>query len=721
MADVTVWSPSVEKRQHPFGERGVFSSLEEVCRRAKKGAVSPKVRMWAIEQLDRARKTRGLKMNTEKERAEVLLKAVQQKLWVPDPVGTEWMAGSHLMACDPAQDGVCFRGGDCFPQGTLVLGEGHELVAIEDVKPGMKIWGLDRWSKVEAVAYKGVLPVDVITLNNGSEVKLTEGHKVYVLDCSKHPMLGDQDGPLAVVPGDGRREPSWAGGGCACSIESRVEKRVRVREVREGMVLTTPERGYRVEVERIDRDVEKHECWDIQTDDHRVFLHGSDVTVSNCDDLVVLLGACFVCVGLYTCIVGHAYNKQKQIQHVLTSVFAGGRWYYADPSTDLRLGECVDFSRERIYSLPNVQMLCDRDVCFTSPRDFNPEQNNFVARGDFVGVNGVPDFAWIVDSAQTHDGRMLGMLSGNVEKALPSSIKKSLKDNPVTALMLDKDFCLTKSCLREYSVTAARVGGAAGAAAACAAFGAGGASALCSAIGAWVGDVLGKLALKLSTQLGPARGQTLEEQEFDQFKDYLESDRPQQVAEEMMAVIAYGTEREAAVSAIAESGASEAAVSRLFSKAGVPTLDQGALWLGWRTFPFPTDALATMPRGDFNYLEKPPKTHPLFAEWKIASAMYPQGVSTAHLQEVYALLHPPLLQDALVWSRNWQDKLRTSYNEVRNDAAQASFIDVTPNNNFAWVPPVAMRESGGPKSSSSGAGWLVVAAIAGGIAWWLWG
>lgn len=104
----------VEKREHPPGDKGIQSSLEEVAKKISEGYTHPEVRAWSIERLDRARKEEGIKVNTERERAEILLRAVQKKLWVPDPVGVEFMVGAHLMACDVStKDKVCFHGEDC--------------------------------------------------------------------------------------------------------------------------------------------------------------------------------------------------------------------------------------------------------------------------------------------------------------------------------------------------------------------------------------------------------------------------------------------------------------------------------------------------------------------------------------------------------------------------------------------------------------------------------
>lgn len=900
-ADVSVWSPSVEHRSHPYGERGVFSSLEEVCKRANKGAVSPKVRMWAIECLDRARKERGLKMSTEKQRAEVLLKAVQQKLWVPDPVGTEWMAGTHLMACDPTKDGVCFRGGDCFPEGTLLLREGHEPIEIEHVEPGMKIWGLDRWSEVQAVKYKGVLSVDVITLNNGSEVKLTSDHHVYVLDCQKHPMLTDE-GEAKTLPedyfwrGGGAEKTRW---GCSCSAEHRVEKRCRVSELREGMIVPTPERipfgddshpdapetadhayveglyisdgwaDYRknakfsisgqdgcpkedqkrdvqqicerlgintgwerkwinvygkpwtlkmqrmgryapekraltinlgeanaaqllrgimadsgantkgrshtftttsrelaiqtrllhkmfgitcgkryienhgglgknpiyrlgvrhpervdgrrawlLKVKNIERDVAEVPCWDVQTDDHRVYLAEHDVTVSQCDDLVILAAACFISCGLYTCVVGHAYDKKKQIQHVLTTVYAGGRWYYADPSTDLALGECVTFSRERVYSLPNVQMLCDDSVCFKSPRSFIPEKNNFVVKGDFVGVNGVPgtgvpDDAWIVDSAVTHDGRVLGMVGQSAEGDVQIEASAEIYDDTQKAALKEAKKMKWPPSDEQVENVAAVAGGSA-AAVACSMAGAPAASPICGKIGAEISrfvtdkviDGLKKIFVRRNKKAWAdyhtrvAQSETL----FAGADLAFEYARVQGTALteivdslEALHVDFYGS----------SSGENRNDWRRALAFVGAPISERPGL---------------TAPDGkpEFNFALN------VHQEWRDFFERVRPALTTDHkgnlvfgdfaqrqIRDFFAELTQRLDADI----ETTGDAANLLATKMAADAVATKAAEAT-----GLTTRFRLR-AGSPRGSksSSGGGWLLVAAVAGGVAWWVWG
>ena len=116
-----------------------------------------------------------------------------------------------------------YRGGDCFTQGTLMLGTGHELLPVESVREGMKIWGRDRWSEVQRAWYKGILPVSAIFLNNGSKMMLTEDHHVFAAICRRdsHP-----HGESALK--------------CYCPVSEREIVRITVSELEPGMVLITP-------------------------------------------------------------------------------------------------------------------------------------------------------------------------------------------------------------------------------------------------------------------------------------------------------------------------------------------------------------------------------------------------------------------------------------------------------------------------------------------------
>jgi hypothetical protein len=219
----TPWT-SVVKHEHPFGKKGVNASLDAVAKYVAEGAVHPRVKTWAGEMLDVARDKGVSRANTPNERAKVLLSAVQKKLWVPDPVGAEYMMAAHLLACDPktSPDRVCIRAGDC-------------------------------------------------------------------------------------------------------------------------------------------------------------------------DDLAILLGSAWLSVGINTLIVGHSYDDEHNIEHVLCAAHLDGRWHYGDPSTDYPLGKHVPCTWERVLSVPNVKVVCDDEVCIgnSGGRNLDPDRLNFVDKGVFIGVGGL--------------------------------------------------------------------------------------------------------------------------------------------------------------------------------------------------------------------------------------------------------------------------------------------------------------------------------------------
>lgn len=164
------------------------------------------------------------------------------------------------------------KGGDCLPAGTLLLNDRHELVPIEKVLIGSRIWGRDRWSEVKDIWTKGVMPVDVVHMNNGSSFMATSDHKVYVAICTRH-----------IQPA----KP------CACPINERSIERISVGQLKLDMVLIQPETsaiklGKLLRVKEIDRAIAEKSVYDISTDDHYVYLPEADVVVSNCDDQSLL-------------------------------------------------------------------------------------------------------------------------------------------------------------------------------------------------------------------------------------------------------------------------------------------------------------------------------------------------------------------------------------------------------------------------------------------------
>lgn len=136
--------------------------------------------------------------------------------YTSDHVTVDMFASTELIQRVPAED--------CFVGGTKVLRDDYRLVAIENLRVGDRIWGKDRWSRVDATMDKGLLPTWRVRLNNGSSMRLTPGHKVWIQFCSKH---SDEFG----VPAWGKKK---AGKKCPCAIETWQTKRIEVRELKLG-------------------------------------------------------------------------------------------------------------------------------------------------------------------------------------------------------------------------------------------------------------------------------------------------------------------------------------------------------------------------------------------------------------------------------------------------------------------------------------------------------
>jgi hypothetical protein len=472
----------------PFKPNGVREqSLPYILSCIREGRHDEVLMGWANAQLRAAGITgRGEKDLDLIRRAAVILDAVRaQTSYAPDPPGSEVIKKPHLLLCLRDR---CIPVGDCFPEGTLLLRDDFELIPVEQIKPGDRIWGRDKWTRVEATAYKGSLKVDAVEMNNGSNVFLTSGHKVYVGRCRhgkratscstcssarehteafdrievKDLVEGDvllqpikidfgsgEIDPgrayiegLAIADGwaeerrfriagrDGKRkeaqkhevkaicerlgisyrwhpryievqDPAWAdriaqlgsrarfkhlatlnmnersaeaflrgimadstanthGSGRTYSTTSRllmVQTRVlhRMFGRSTSVRMLTPEQhggagkhplwrvGVRapankaekaLAVRSIERAVRKMNCWDIQTEDHYVYLPEHDVTVSNCDDLTGATGAAMMSVGIPTYAVHQKFGGDAQ-EHVLLGVIDElGRKWYIDPSTN---------------------------------------------------------------------------------------------------------------------------------------------------------------------------------------------------------------------------------------------------------------------------------------------------------------------------------------------------------------------------------------------------
>jgi len=498
----------VIRKPYPKGVAGVSLSLMTIAQFIREGQISEKVQGWAMDQL-RAAGIDGRRGHNNFAKASALLAAVREAtVYTADHPRTEHLKSAEAMLC--LREGLCIRGGDCFPEGTLLLRSDHELVPIEDIKAGDQIWGLGKWSTVTGVKFKGELSVDALVLNNGSVVHLTADHKVYVGRC-KHgkgtecttcarPSLrqesftrihvsdlqeddvllqperiafgaGDVDQGRAYVEGlalsdgwvdeyrfkiagrDGMRkeaqkhevkaiceklgvethwhkryitvkDPDWAqriaslghyarekhletialneptaeaylrgvadstantyGKGRTYSTTSRrLFLQVRVLHRMFGRSCSvhfmTPEKhggagkhpmwrlGVRdsqaskgekvLAVRSIERAVRKATCWDISTDDQYVYLPEHDVTVSNCDDVVVLLGSVCGSVGIPVRVIKQTFdpipgdpNPQEHV--LLEGQNDDGTWFPMDPSTHRPCGQ-KEYAAEEYRVDPN--------------------------------------------------------------------------------------------------------------------------------------------------------------------------------------------------------------------------------------------------------------------------------------------------------------------------------------------------------------------------------
>jgi hypothetical protein len=478
--DRSAFGMKITRQEFPVGVAGVRLSLTEMARRMREGGKSPSVRSFGEFIVRNAGYPPDVTL-TAMQYGEVFLDYMHKNIrYVSDPVMTEFNQIAECTLCTPGAP-MCIPVGDCFPEGTLLLRDDFELVPIEEIEVGDKIWGKDKWTVVEGKAFKGKLAVDAITMNNGSTAHLTPDHKVFTgfcehgrrTDCETFackglnkragvfdrvrvrdlkindtllqpdrvsfgegaPDLGRmyveglaladgwaQENRFRIAGRDGMRkeaqkhevkdicarlgietvwhpryitvkDPKWAariaglgerarfkhletinlsakaaaaalrgvmadstantnGPGRTFSTTSRVlMTQIRLLQRMHGVstsvkMLTAEEHGgagehplWRVgvraikkqlAVRSISRAVRKVSCWDVQTSDHYVYLPEHDVTVSNCDDLVVALGSLFMASGVPARIVKQTFGAADQ-EHVTTQFQTeGGDWVYAD-------------------------------------------------------------------------------------------------------------------------------------------------------------------------------------------------------------------------------------------------------------------------------------------------------------------------------------------------------------------------------------------------------
>jgi transglutaminase-like putative cysteine protease len=110
--DKPVEGVQTDTRKHPAGFKGARLSLQEVAERAWKARMSPRLRAWVIQQLNKC----GVQNGGRREKAQCILDAFRKKVpYVADPVMGEFMATPDQTLCLD-EGGLCFLGGDCDDQ-----------------------------------------------------------------------------------------------------------------------------------------------------------------------------------------------------------------------------------------------------------------------------------------------------------------------------------------------------------------------------------------------------------------------------------------------------------------------------------------------------------------------------------------------------------------------------------------------------------------------------
>jgi hypothetical protein len=327
MIDKPVPGVVTDARTHPAGAKGAKLSLKEVAERAWKARMSPRLRAWVTQQLDKC----GVSTGGRRQKAACILDAFRAKVpYVNDPVMGEFMATPDQLLCLD-EGGLCIIGGDCFPGGTQMLAlprmflrqelgvektppfDRGERVSGEWLRTGDWIWGLGGWTRVERQWSTGKKPIDELVLANGSRVPLSPEHHVWTIG----------EGPAKTMA------------------------RIRVADAGPGLWLPQPH--FRsTQIVSIDRGVREAECFDVTTQDGYVYLPEHDVTVSNCDEASITLAAACLCVGIPAMIVGSSHRDPFDVPTHVFMAFQDdlGDWVRMDGTTKLPVGRITPHARE---------------------------------------------------------------------------------------------------------------------------------------------------------------------------------------------------------------------------------------------------------------------------------------------------------------------------------------------------------------------------------------
>lgn len=194
-----------------------------------------------------------------------------------------------------------------------------------------------------AAVLRGIMSDSTANTRGQGRTFSTTSHTLMVQVRVLHRMFGRSTSVKMLTPEQHRgagKHPLWRVGIRVKSDEhelSRSEKTLAVRG--------------------IERAVKKVPCWDIQTDDHKVYLPEHDVTVSNCDDLITCLGTLCAAAGMDVQVVRQDFGVDpttgnKHQEHVLVEVLTeDGAWFALDPSSKtMPAGRKAPAQRETYHS-----------------------------------------------------------------------------------------------------------------------------------------------------------------------------------------------------------------------------------------------------------------------------------------------------------------------------------------------------------------------------------
>jgi hypothetical protein len=108
----------------------------------------------------------------------------------------------------------------------------------------------------------------------------------------------------------------------------------------------------------------------------------------DCDGLLVSFLAAVGSIGIEGAVVGHGYEENGQLSHVLAAIYDGKVWHMGDPSTAQPFGTVSHPKRERWVAVPSGQTMCDTIEGGCDPNKIGSglHGKNMRPYGDFVGV-----------------------------------------------------------------------------------------------------------------------------------------------------------------------------------------------------------------------------------------------------------------------------------------------------------------------------------------------